>query len=90
MFRRKSLAFSSPVSSARGLGSIPTFLKRMSCESVYLPSAVSALARKLSPKSLSCMMRASMAAASRLWATPTAWMSPVRWRLKSSIGTTWV
>ena len=26
---------------------------------------------------------------SRLLATPTAWMSPVRWRLKSSIGTTW-
>jgi hypothetical protein len=34
--------------------------------------------------------RASMAAAARLWATPTAWMSPVRWRLNSSMGMTWL
>ena len=30
----------------------------------------------------------SIIAASRLWAIDTAWVSPVRWRLKSSIGTT--
>ncbi len=44
-------------------------------------------ASDLSPSSRSCIMRASMAAARRLWATPTAWMSPVRCRLKSSMGT---
>ena len=26
----------------------------------------------------------------RLWAAPMAWMSPVRWRLKSSIGMIWL
>ena len=31
-----------------------------------------------------------MAAATRLWATEMACMSPVRWRLNSSIGTTWL
>ena len=34
--------------------------------------------------------RASMAAATRLCATEMACMSPVRWRLNSSIGTTWL
>ncbi len=34
-------------------------------------------------------MRTSMAAARRSWEAVTAWMSPVRWRLKSSMGTTW-
>ena len=34
--------------------------------------------------------RASIAAATRLCATEMAWMSPVRWRLNSSIGTTWL
>ena len=29
-------------------------------------------------------------AAARLWAAPIAWLSPVRWRLKSSIGMTWL
>ena len=32
---------------------------------------------------------ASSAAASRLWAAATAWKSPLKWRLMSSIGTTW-
>ena len=32
--------------------------------------------------------RVSIAAASRLLAAVIAWMSPVRWRLNSSIGTT--
>ena len=31
-----------------------------------------------------------MNAAARLWAAPMAWTSPVRWRLKSSIGMTWL
>mmetsp|Transcript_27490 Transcript_27490/g.88806 ORF Transcript_27490/g.88806 Transcript_27490/m.88806 type:complete len:269 (+) Transcript_27490:2100-2906(+) len=37
---------------------------------------------------LSWNMRASMAAATKLFAATTAWMSPVKWRLKVSIGTT--
>ena len=32
----------------------------------------------------------SMNAPARLWAAPMAWTSPVRWRLKSSIGMTWL
>ena len=32
----------------------------------------------------------SRKALARLWAAPMAWMSPVRWRLKSSIGMTWL
>ncbi len=40
--------------------------------------------------SASWNMRASIAAASRLLAAVMAWMSPVRWRLKSSIGMTWL
>jgi hypothetical protein len=36
----------------------------------------------------SCSMRASRAAAHRLWAAVMAWMSPVRCRLNSSIGIT--
>ena len=39
---------------------------------------------------LPCRMEASIIAASRLLAAPIAWMSPVKWRLRSSIGTTWV
>ena len=38
---------------------------------------------------LPCRIDASSIAASRLLAAPTAWMSPVKWRLRSSIGTTW-
>ena len=37
---------------------------------------------------LSCFSEASMKAASRLLAADTAWMSPVKCRLKSSIGST--
>ena len=29
-------------------------------------------------------------APARLWAAPIAWTSPVRWRLKSSMGMTWL
>ena len=39
--------------------------------------------------SLPCITCASMKAASRLLAAPMAWMSPVKWRFRSSIGTTW-
>ena len=39
---------------------------------------------------LPCRIDASSIAASRLLAAPIAWMSPVKWRLRSSIGTTWV
>ena len=34
-------------------------------------------------------MCASTSAESRLFAAVIAWMSPVKWRLMSSIGTTW-
>ncbi len=49
--------------------------------------------RRLSASSdwrLSWYMRVSIAAATRLWATLMAWMSPVRCRLKSSIGMIWL
>ena len=39
---------------------------------------------------LSSRIEVSIAAASRLLAAATAWKSPVRCRLKSSIGTTWL
>ena len=39
---------------------------------------------------LPCRIEASSIAASRLLAAPIAWMSPVKWRLRSSIGTTCV
>src|SRR5438105_1670104 len=39
---------------------------------------------------LPCRIEASIIAASRLLAAPIAWMSPVKCRLRSSIGTTWV
>ena len=39
---------------------------------------------------LPCRIEASSIAASRLLAAPIAWMSPVKWRFRSSIGTTWV
>ena len=38
---------------------------------------------------LPCWMELSIMAASRLLAVPMAWMSPVKCRLMSSIGTTW-
>ena len=42
-----------------------------------------------SPRSFPCRRCESTIAASRLFAAPIAWMSPVKWRLISSIGTTW-
>ena len=42
------------------------------------------------PSSLPWWMWLSMNAAARLWAAPIACVSPVRWRLKSSIGMTWL
>ena len=42
------------------------------------------------PSLLPCRMCASSIAASRLFAAPIAWMSPVKWRFMSSIGTTCV
>ena len=41
------------------------------------------------PRELPCWMWLSSIAASRLLAAPMAWKSPVKWRLMSSIGTTW-
>ena len=40
------------------------------------------------PSLLPCRRCASSMAASRLLAAPIAWMSPVKWRFRSSIGTT--
>ena len=42
------------------------------------------------PSLLPWRMLASSIAASRLFAAPIAWMSPVKWRFMSSIGTTCV
>jgi hypothetical protein len=42
------------------------------------------------PSGLLWVSELSTKAASRLCAAPTAWLSPVRWRLKSSIGITWL
>ena len=39
--------------------------------------------------SLPCWMWLSIIAASRLLAAPMAWISPVKWRLISSMGSTW-
>ena len=39
---------------------------------------------------LPCSRCVSSIAASRLFAAPIAWMSPVKWRFMSSIGTTCV
>jgi len=41
------------------------------------------------PRALPLFRWLSMQAESRLWATPMAWKSPVKWRLISSMGTTW-
>ena len=41
------------------------------------------------PSSFPCWMWLSSMAASRLLAAPMAWKSPVKWRLMSSMGTTW-
>ncbi len=56
-------------------------------------SILRARPRRLSAASvcrLSWYMRVSSAAATRLCATVMAWMSPVRCRLKSSMGMTWL
>ncbi len=42
------------------------------------------------PRETGVDITVSSAAATRLWATVMAWMSPVRCRLKSSIGITWL
>ena len=41
------------------------------------------------PSWFPCRTCASTIAASRLFAAVIAWMSPVKWRFMSSIGTTW-
>jgi len=41
------------------------------------------------PRALPCCRWLSSMAARRLWAVPTAWMSPVKWRFMSSMGSTW-
>ena len=44
----------------------------------------------IDPNSLPWKMWFSNTAAKRLWAVPMAWMSPVKCRLMSSMGTTWL
>jgi len=41
------------------------------------------------PRALPCWIWLSSMAAIRLFAAPMAWKSPVKWRLMSSMGTTW-
>ena len=41
------------------------------------------------PRAFPCWMWLSSRAAQRLLAAPMAWKSPVKWRLMSSMGTTW-
>ena len=62
-------------------------------EKLRLPSLAGGHRRRKRASSLwrdSWYMRVSMAAASRLLAAVMAWISPVRCKLKSSIGTTWL
>ena len=54
------------------------------------PRGASRCAARRSACGLPCRIEASSIAASRLLAAPMAWMSPVKCRLRSSIGTTWV
>ena len=89
--RRENRERSSGVSSLGSVLLMPSFFRRRSMdgEKLRLPclsigqSALNSFSSSCSP---SWNMRASMAAAHRLLAAVMAWMSPVRCRLKSSIG----
>ena len=67
----------------------PTWISRSARS--FMSTTRFQLMRSVSTSSgLSSRHDVSSAAARRLFAAPTAWKSPVRWRLKSSIGTTWL
>mmetsp|Transcript_13594 Transcript_13594/g.53643 ORF Transcript_13594/g.53643 Transcript_13594/m.53643 type:complete len:463 (-) Transcript_13594:359-1747(-) len=93
MFRRANAARSSAVSSSGSVLSMPSFrsLLSMDVAKARVPSFFRGQRRSYSASSFwvsSWNTLASMAAARRLFAAPMAWMSPVRWRFISSIGTT--
>mmetsp|Transcript_10809 Transcript_10809/g.32811 ORF Transcript_10809/g.32811 Transcript_10809/m.32811 type:complete len:224 (-) Transcript_10809:379-1050(-) len=95
MSRRAKRPLSSGDMAAGSRSVMPSFSRRRiwAGQKRFTPSFLEAGTRRL--KSCSSVwvpswnMRVSMAAAQRLFAAVMAWMSPVRWRLKSSIGTTW-
>ncbi len=84
----EAAAMSNPVSRGNGPvpGSLPTSIRRST------RSFMSSVRRKLidagsMPSGLPWISEASSIEASRLFAAAIAWMSPVKWRLMSSIGT---
>ena len=60
-----------------------------SCRSFMSTQRFQVMRRTSMSSSLPCWMWLSSMAASRLLAAPMAWKSPVKWRLMSSMGTTW-
>mmetsp|Transcript_24226 Transcript_24226/g.57737 ORF Transcript_24226/g.57737 Transcript_24226/m.57737 type:complete len:222 (+) Transcript_24226:1132-1797(+) len=91
---RANLLRSSTESASGSVLAMPSFSSRrtMIAANVLFPSRAGH-SRENSASSdweASWRMRASMAAAHRLCAACTAWMSPQRWRLNSSIGMTWL
>mmetsp|Transcript_3448 Transcript_3448/g.5023 ORF Transcript_3448/g.5023 Transcript_3448/m.5023 type:complete len:387 (+) Transcript_3448:543-1703(+) len=93
MSRRANRPRSSSVSASGSVFSMPSLASRasMGLAKAFLPSLPAGTSRRKSASSLwvlSWNMRVSIAAASRLFAAVIAWMSPVRCRLNSSIGTT--
>ncbi len=89
--RRNSLRRSSRERSGEFRAEIASLSARARCERLKVPSGASRFASfSSSSASASCSMRASIAAASRLLAAVTAWVSPVRCRLTSSIGRIWL
>ena len=77
-----------PVSMKRRAASLTSTTRRH----VIVSGSMFSFGRPVLPNAsrFSCLTRASIAAASRLFAMLTAWMSPVRWRLNSSMGMTWL
>ncbi len=66
----------------------PSTMKR-SCLSFISTHLFHVILRGSIPKALPCWMWLSSIAASKLFAAPIAWKSPVKCRLISSMGTTW-
>ncbi len=94
MSRRNIRRRSSGVSADGSVLAMPSFSRRRSMvgenrRSRFFPAGQKALNSFSSFWADSWRMRTSMAAARRSLAAVTAWMSPVRWRLKSSRGTIW-
>mmetsp|Transcript_71767 Transcript_71767/g.226743 ORF Transcript_71767/g.226743 Transcript_71767/m.226743 type:complete len:213 (-) Transcript_71767:643-1281(-) len=92
--RRANLPFSSSVRSSGSVLSIPSLARRFIITGAKwrLPALSGGQRRLKRAASLwvfSWKLRASMAAARRLLEAVMAWMSPVMWRLNSSIGMTW-